>query len=90
MAAGLSDGQAHKAAPWLLIWSAAPILLKEILAMKIVVKAEKAGKVVARSEREVTQEDLRKTAQKAFARLWQQKPNLSLFDHDLLVRFEKN
>jgi hypothetical protein len=44
--------------------------------MKIVVTAEKAGQVVAQSEREVTQEDLRKTAQKAFARLWKQKPAL--------------
>jgi hypothetical protein len=62
---------------------------KRSLAMKIVVKAEKAGQVVAQSECEVTQEDLRKTARKAFVRLWKQKPDLPLFDDDVRIKFEK-
>jgi hypothetical protein len=58
--------------------------------MKIVVKAEKAGQVVAQAECEVTQEEtLRKTARKAFARLCKEKPDLSLFDDDVRIKFEK-
>ena len=58
--------------------------------MKIVAKAEKAGQVVAQSDCEVTQEeDLRKTARKAFVRLWKQTPDLPLFDDDVRIKFEK-
>jgi hypothetical protein len=59
------------------------------LAMKIVVKAEKAGQRVAQSECEVMQEDLRTTARKAFVRLWKQHPDLPLFDDDVRIKFEK-
>lgn len=57
--------------------------------MKIVVKAEKAGQVVAQIRVGRTQEDLRKTARRAFVRLWKQKPDLSLFDDDVRVSFDK-
>jgi hypothetical protein len=53
------------------------------------VKAEKAGQVVAQSEWEVMQEDLRKIARRAFMRLWKQKPDLFLFDDDVRIKFEQ-
>jgi hypothetical protein len=57
--------------------------------MKIVVKAEKSGQVVAQSEFKITTEDLRKTARKAFVGLWKQNPDLPLFDDDVRIKFEK-
>lgn len=58
--------------------------------MKIVVKAEKSGQVLAQSEFEVKREgQLLKRVRKAFAHFRKEHPDLSLFDDDIRVKFEK-
>ncbi len=58
--------------------------------MRIVVKAEKAGQVVAQSELEVKNEGaLLKRARKAFVQFRKDHPDLDLFEPNLSVRFEK-
>jgi hypothetical protein len=63
---------------------------QECGAMKIMVKAEKAGQVVAQCEFDVSQEDIRTSARKAFVRLLKVIPEeSSLFDDDVRLKFEK-
>jgi hypothetical protein len=58
--------------------------------MRIVVKAEKAGQVVAQSGFDVSQEDMRTSTRKAFVRLLKVLPEEpSLFDDDVRLKFEK-
>ena len=58
--------------------------------MKIVAKAEKAGQVVAQAELDMSQEDIRTSARKAFIRLLKVLPKgSSLFDDDVRLKFEK-
>jgi hypothetical protein len=58
--------------------------------MKIVVKAEKAGQVIAQSDFEVKKEgNLLKRARKAFAKFRQDYPDLPLFDDDVKIKFDK-
>jgi hypothetical protein len=63
---------------------------KDHWAMKIVAKAEKAGQVVAQAEFDVSQEDMRTSTRKAFARLLKVLPGeSSLFNDDVRIKFEK-
>lgn len=58
--------------------------------MKIVVKVEKAGQPLAEFEYELEREiESPKGAAKALNRLCKANPNISLFDSDVRVKFEK-
>jgi hypothetical protein len=58
--------------------------------MKVVLKVEKSGQVIAQSEFEVNKEKgLLKGSRKAFAQLQEEHPDLGLFDNDVRIKFEK-
>jgi hypothetical protein len=58
--------------------------------MKVMVKAEKAGRIIAQAEFEVENEKKApKGAAKALRQLQQVNPDLGLFDDDVRIKFDK-
>jgi hypothetical protein len=63
---------------------------REDLSVRIVVKAERSGQVIAQTEVEVKKEgDLIKQSRKAFNQFRKEHPDLSLFDDNVCIKFAK-
>jgi hypothetical protein len=67
-----------------------PCELPEFAAVKIVVKLEKAGQVIAQSELEIDNPKyLKRRTGKAFMQFYKDLPDQSLFEEGVCLKFEK-